>query len=90
MGDALGLHINKDHHASKVSDKDVFPRVWWGHCAMESLMATMTGHPGIGLSFATSIQLLLPLPSANIEGKIIRARLEHSETMAIEVSSTLR
>jgi hypothetical protein len=74
FGSALGLHSRNEDPTSGAAKKEILSRVWWGHYALERLLATMTGRPSIGVNRICSVPLPLPLSSTDIEDAIIESR----------------
>jgi hypothetical protein len=74
FGYALGLHIQHDDLVSSAAEREVISRIWWGHYALESTLAVVTGRPSIGNHTTCFVPLPLPIPSSEIEETIIESR----------------
>ncbi|KAH8714822.1 fungal-specific transcription factor domain-containing protein [Phaeosphaeriaceae sp. PMI808] len=74
FGYALGLHIRNEDRGTGIAHKENLARIWWAHYTLETLLASMTGRPNIGINRTCSVQLPLPISTEDIEEAIISSR----------------
>jgi hypothetical protein len=74
LGYTLGLHTYNASLTTGPANKETLSRVWWGHYALDTMLATLTGRPSIGVNKVCSVPLPLPLSSEDIEDDLIKSR----------------
>ncbi|KAF1913756.1 fungal-specific transcription factor domain-containing protein [Ampelomyces quisqualis] len=74
FGYALGMYIRNEDRSLGAADKEILSRIWWGHCSLESLLATITGRPSIAFRQGCTVPCPLPLSTEEIEDHIIESR----------------
>jgi hypothetical protein len=84
LGYTLGLHTYNASLTTGPANKETLSRVWWGHYALDTMLATLTGRPSIGVNKVCSVPLPLPLSATATQCTVpIASTLEwhHHRTM---------